>query len=129
MRLLRLPDDVQRYIIEGKLSLSHGRALLMSEDAKAQRAVAQLAIDKELSVRDTERAIKKSTGASDKAAEAKRSIILKDANMRSAETKLTRYLSTNVKINPSGKGKGGKIEIEYYGPDDLTRVFDLLIKQ
>jgi ParB family chromosome partitioning protein len=129
MRLLRLPDDVQRYIIEGKLSLSHGRALLMSEDAKAQRAVAQLAIDKELSVRDTERAIKKSTGASDKAAEAKRSIKLKDANMRAAETKLTRYLSTNVKINPSGKGKGGKIEIEYYGPDDLTRVFDLLIKQ
>jgi ParB family chromosome partitioning protein len=129
MRLLRLPNDIQRHIVEGKLSLSHGRALLMSEDPKVQREVAQIAVDKELSVRETERAIKRTAGASDKAAVAKRSIILKDANMRAAETKLTRYLSTNVKINPSGQGKGGKIEIEYYGPDDLTRVFELLMKQ
>lgn len=129
MRLLRLPNDVQRHIIEGKLSLSHGRALLMSEDPRVQREVAQIAVDKELSVRDTERAIKRAAGASDKAEAAKRSIILKDANMRAAETKLMRFLSTNVKIHPSAKGKGGKIEIEYYGPDDLARVFDLLIKQ
>lgn len=129
MRLLRLPNDVQRHIIEGKLSLSHGRALLMSEDPRVQREVAQIAVDKELSVRDTERAIKRAAGASDKAEAAKRSIILKDANMRAAETKLMRHLSTNVKIHPSPKGKGGKIEIEYYGPDDLARVFDLLIKQ
>jgi ParB family chromosome partitioning protein len=129
MRLLRLPNDIQRHIIEGRLSLSHGRALLMSEDPKVQREVAQLAVDKDLSVRDTERAIKRVAGASDKAAVAKRSIILKDANMRAAETRLTRYLSTNVKIHPSAKGKGGRIEIEYYGTDDLTRVFDLLIKQ
>ena len=129
MRLLRLPSEVQRHIIEGKLSLSHGRALLMSEDPKTQREVAQIAVDKELSVRDTERAIRRSAGASDKAETARRSIILKDANMRAAEAKLTRHLSTNVKIHPNAKGKGGKIEIEYYGPDDLTRVFDLLIKQ
>ena len=129
MRLLKLPNDIQRHIVEGKLSLSHGRALLMSEDPKIQRMVAQLAIDKDLSVRDTERAIKRLNTGSEKADAAKRSIILKDANMRAAETKLSRYLSTNVKINPGGKDKGGKIEIEYYGPDDLTRVFDLLIKQ
>jgi len=129
MRLLRLPNDVQRHIIEGKLSLSHGRALLMSEDPRIQREVAQIAVDKQLSVRDTERAIKRTSGASDKAEAAKRSIILKDANMRAAESKLTRHFSTNVKIHPGAKGKGGKIEIEYYGPDDLTRIFDLLIKQ
>jgi ParB family transcriptional regulator, chromosome partitioning protein len=129
MRLLRLPNDIQRHIIEGKLSLSHGRALLMSDDPKVQREVAQIAVDKQLSVRDTERAIKRTGGASDKAAAVRRSIISKDANMRAAETKLTRHLSTNVKINPSGQGKGGKIEIEYYGPDDLTRVFELLMKQ
>ena len=108
MRLLRLPNDIQRHIVEGKLSLSHGRALLMSEDPKIQREVAQIAVDKELSVRETERAIKRTAGASDKAAVAKRSIILKDANMRAAETKLTRHLSTNVKINPSGQRKGRK---------------------
>src|SRR3954467_15830553 len=39
MRLLKLPDDIQKHIIHGKLSLSHGRALLMSDDAKIQREV------------------------------------------------------------------------------------------
>ena len=129
MRLLKLPNDIQRHIVEGRLSLSHGRALLMTEDPKAQREVAQIAVDKGLSVRDTERAIKRVAAGVEKAAASKRSIILKDANMRAAETRLSRFLSTNVKIMPGAKGKGGRIEIEYYGPDDLTRVFDLLIKQ
>jgi ParB family chromosome partitioning protein len=129
MRLLKLPDDIQKFIIDGRLSLSHGRALLMTEDPKVQREVAKLIITKGLSVRDTERAVKRVAGSVEKAAATKRSIILKDANMRAAETRLSRFLSTNVKIVPASKGKGGKIEIEYYGPDDLTRVFDLLIKQ
>jgi ParB family chromosome partitioning protein len=129
MRLLKLPIDVQRYLVEGKLALSHGRALLMTEDPKIQREVALIVIDKGLSVRDTERAIKRLMTGVQKAAVAKRSIISKDANVRAAETRLSRLLSTNVKINPSTQNKGGKIEIEYYGPDDLTRVFDLLIKQ
>ena len=129
MRLLRLPNDVQRHITEGKLSLSHGRALLMTEDPKIQRVVAQRAVDHELSVRETERAVKRAASAAVTAAGAKRSIILKDANMRAAETRLARQYSTNVKITPSAKGTSGKIEIEYYGPDDLTRLFDLLIKQ
>jgi ParB family chromosome partitioning protein len=129
MRLLKLPNDVQQHIVEGRLSLSHGRALLMNDDPRVQREVAQLVIDKDLSVRETERAIKRAAGAVERATAAKRSIILKDANMRAAETKLSRHLSTNVRISPGGKGKGGKIEIEYYGPDDLARVFDLLIKQ
>lgn len=129
MRLLKLPNDIQRYLVEGKLALSHGRALLMTEEHGIQREVALLVIDKGLSVRDTERAIKRLMTGAQKAAVAKRSIISKDANVRAAETRLSRLLSTNVKINPSTKNKGGKIEIEYYGPDDLTRVFDLLIKQ
>src|SRR3954453_4936885 len=129
MRLLKLPNDIQRNIIEGKLTLSHGRALLMSEDPRIQREVGQKVIENDLSARETERAIKRFAGMAEKASAAKRSIILKDANMRAAETRLSRYLSTNVRIAPGGKGKGGKIEIEYYGPDDLTRVFDLLIKQ
>jgi len=129
MRLLRLPNDVQRHIIEGKLSLSHGRALLMSDDPKVQREVANDAVDRRFSVRETERAIKRVGKVVERSSAAKRSIILKDANMRAAETKLMRHLSTNVKINPSHKGQGGKIEIEYYGPDDLARVFDLLVNK
>jgi ParB family chromosome partitioning protein len=129
MRLLRLPNEIQRHIINGKLSLSHGRALLMADDANIQRAVANLAIDKEFSVRETERAVKRAAAATEHSAGTKKSIILKDANVRAAETKLMRHFSTGVKIMPSPKGAGGKIEIEYYGPDDLTRLYDLLIKE
>ena len=42
MRLLKLPNDIQRYLVEGKLALSHGRALLMTEDHGIQREVALL---------------------------------------------------------------------------------------
>jgi ParB family chromosome partitioning protein len=128
MRLLKLPNDVQRHIVEGKLSLSHGRALLMTEDPSVQRIVANTAVDLDLSVRETEKAIKRA--ATQKTAEAtkKKSIILKDANMRAAETRLMRHFSTNVKVVPNGKKAGGKIEIEYYGSEDLDRLFQLLIK-
>ena len=51
-----------------------------------------------------------------------------DANIMSAETKLRRYLGTNVHIIPDGKGTGGKIEIEYYGEIDLDRIFNSILK-
>ena len=128
MRLLKLPNDVQRHIVEGRLSLSHGRALLMIDDPKAQRLVAQRAVDQDLSVRETERAVKRAGSGSERTNSAKRSIVLKDANVRAAETRLTRHFGTNVKIMPNIKKPGGRIEIEYYGVDDLSRLFDLLVK-
>ena len=45
-----------------------------------------------------------------------------------AETRMMRHLSTNVKIVPAKKGTGGKIEIEYYGIDDLNRIYEMLTK-
>jgi ParB family chromosome partitioning protein len=59
MRLLKLPSEVQNHIIEGRLSLSHGRALLMADDPKVQRAVAKDIIERGLSVRETERTVKR----------------------------------------------------------------------
>jgi ParB family chromosome partitioning protein len=128
MRLLKLPDEVQRYIIEGKLSLSHGRALLMSDDPKIQREVAKNVIEGDLSVRETERIIKKAGSNAEKALSKRKSIVLKDANVRAAEARLTRHFSTNVKITPNTKKPGGRIEIEYYGVEDLSRLYDMLVK-
>jgi ParB family chromosome partitioning protein len=129
MRLLRLPGEIQRVIEEGRLSAGHGRALLMSDDPKVQREVANLTIDAGWSVRETERAVKKARNAKSQHVDNKgvgRSI---DANVKAAETKLMRALNTNVKIVPGKKGTGGKIEIEYYGTDDLDRVFQLITKK
>lgn len=127
IRLLRLPVEVQKYIVEGTLSLSHGRALLMTEDPKVQKAIAADAVNKGYSVRETERVVKRSSreGSGDGVAPAARQV---DPNTKSAETKLMRKLSTNVKIIPAKKGSSGKIEIEYYGVDDLDRIYQMIMK-
>lgn len=127
MRLLKLPKDVQARIVEGKLSLSHGRALLMTDDQSVQRAVASEAVERGLSVRDTERAVKRFATKPPASAPSKNLPRAVDANMKAAETKLMRKLSTNVKIVPGKKGTSGKIEIEYYGTDDLDRIYQMLI--
>jgi len=124
LRLLKLPDDIQALIEEGKLSTGHGRALLLTEDRDVQRRAARRILEKGLSVRETERHMK----AANAAVAPRKTIITKDANIRSAETKLQRVLGTNVKINPNGKDNAGRIEIEYYNLDDLDRLFQLLIK-
>ena len=127
IRLLKLPNDVQKLIIEGSLSAGHGRALLMTDDPKVQRAVAQSAVDIGLSVRETEKAVKRASRKGNQATDNKSVTVQIDPNVKSAETKLTRVLSTKVTIIPSGRRAGGKIEIEYYNTDDLDRLFTMLV--
>ena len=129
MRLLRLPTEIQRIIEEGSLSAGHGRALLMVDDPASQREVANLAIESGWSVRDIERAIRKKSSSKVQGIGKKGVSRAADANVKAAETKLMRALNTNVKIVPGKKGSGGKIEIEYYGTDDLDRLFQLIIKK
>ena len=105
----------------------HGRALLLSDDQATQKRVARAIIEKQMSVREAERAMKAAAASTSATTAPKRSIITKDANIRSAETKLMRTLGTNVKITPNGKGGAGKIEIEYYNMDDLDRLFQRLV--
>ena len=127
LRLLRLSNDLQHEIEEGNLSVGHARALLMTEDPKIRRDIANSAIENGWSVRDIEKAIKRiTTGPRIGTSNMKAERIL-DANAKVAETKLMRRLSTNVKILPGKKGIGGKIEIEYYSTDDLDRLYDLLM--
>lgn len=126
MRLLKLPDEIQKDLEEGKLSAGHGRALLMTEDPRIQKSIAKAVIEKGLSVRETEQAVKKG-GYKTLKIENKSVSRSVDPNVKVAETKLMRTLSTNVKILPAKKGKGGKIEIEYYSVDDLNRIYDVII--
>ncbi len=128
MRLLRLPGEIQRAIEEGGLSAGHGRALMMTDDPKIQRRIANEAIDNGWSVRETERAVKKAA-KSPQLVDNKQVSRTVDANVKAAETRLMRSLNTNVKIIAGKKGSGGKIEIEYYGTDDLDRIFQLLVRR
>jgi ParB family chromosome partitioning protein len=126
MRLLKLANDVQDLIAEGRLSAGHGRALLMSNDSKVQRAVANEAADRKLSVRETEKLIKRVSKGSQNV-DNKRVASNSDPNVKVAETKLMRRFGTAVKIIPGKKGTGGKIELEYYGVEDLDRIYQLLM--
>lgn len=128
IRLLRLPKEVQAFLEDGRLSAGHGRALLMTEDESVQRLVATEVIERGLSVREAERAVKRARPKSQHL-ENKGVTVAIDANVRAAETKLMRALNTSVKIRPASKGAGGKIEIEYYSTADLDRIFDLLMKK
>jgi len=127
IRLLKLPNDIQRHIVEGKLSAGHGRALLMTDDPKIQRIVANSAVDMGLSVRETEKTVKRLARKGMQTAVTKQVTTQIDPNIKSAEAKLMRTLSTKVTITPSGRRAGGKIEIEYYTIDDLDRLFQMLV--
>jgi ParB family chromosome partitioning protein len=126
MRLLKLPNDVLREIESGKISAGHGRALLMTDDPKIQRQVANSIIDYGLSVREAEKTIKR-LAKSPQNTDKKQVTRVVDANVKAAETRLMRALSTNVKIKPDKKGIGGMIEIEYYSVDDLDRIYRVII--
>jgi ParB family chromosome partitioning protein len=127
LRLLKLPSDLQKLVEEEKISAGHGRALLMTEEVELQRNIAKTIVELSLSVRETEKAIKRLNKKDSEPAENKRFSPTIDANAKAAETKLRRYFGTGVQVIPDGKGTGGKIEIEYYGEADLDRLYNLMI--
>jgi ParB family transcriptional regulator, chromosome partitioning protein len=127
LRLLRLPEDLQNLLQEEKLTTGHARALLGVDDTDIQRRVARDIIKLSLSVRETERAIKRILTGVRPSSATERTTKKNDANVRAAETKLRRRFGTQVRIMPNQKGDGGKIEIEYYNDRDLDRVYTLLM--
>ncbi len=129
LRLLKLPEDIQKLVESDKISAGHGRALLMvSDDSETQRNVANKIIEMSLSVRETEKVVKRLKRNVPQTIENKRFKPQKDADTKKAEVKLKRFLGSQVKIIPDGRGTGGKIEIEYYGESDLDRIYQIIVK-
>lgn len=127
LRLLRLPDEVQGMVREGKLSMGHARALLGLGHEAQMRALAREAVRGSLSVRATERAVRKrvSEQAPPKPPDdqARRKIIV-----RELETRLQRRLGVRVRLRPKGGQKGaGTLEIPYQSLDELDRLLHLIL--
>jgi ParB family chromosome partitioning protein len=127
IRLLRLPDDLQQLVQEGKLSGGHARTLLGTDDVATQRRIARKIVAKGLSVRETERVMQQLSRRLGKPSGGKLHGGPGDPNIKAAEAKLRRKLSTRISILPSSSRPGGKIEIEYYDDRDLDRFYDLLM--
>lgn len=122
MRLLSLPEELVSLVEEGKLTAGHARALLSLKDTRQQLAVAQKVINLQLSVRQTEAMCKKLS----KAVKAPEPKPVEVDYLAECEKTLSRRLGRGVKI-VSGKRKG-KIELEYYGQEDLQRLYEALAR-
>jgi ParB family chromosome partitioning protein len=122
LRLLTLPDDVQDYVRDGKLSAGHARALIGSP--KASELAAQI-VAKGLSVREVERlmkaqeSVKPSVPKAPKGAE-------KDADTRALEGDLSANLKMPVRIEHSAGAESGELVIRYGSLDDLDRLCRIL---
>src|SRR5919202_1299205 len=126
LRLLRLPEDIQQLLSEEKLTAGHARALLGVDDEEIQRKVARNIIEQSLSVRETERAIKRIIAGANPSQATMPAQKQDDPNVKAAEIKLRRRFGTQVRVIQSTTGTGGKIEIEYYSDSDLNRIYQLL---
>lgn len=120
MRLLQLPKKIQDLLSQGKLSVGHGKVLLGVSERKQQMKLAVEIIEKNLTVREAEKAamrLQKQKKVQPKTKEP-------DYEMADIEDRLRQLLGTKVKIK---KGRrGGKIEIDFYSGDELDRLLEIL---
>lgn len=125
MRLLKLSDAVQQMVIDDLLTTGHARALLGIDDPEKQYATAQKIFDEKLSVRETEKLIKKMQNEKKNALKKEEPVDPKmDIIYQDLEEKLKNILGTKVIINKKN-AKKGSIEIEYYSPEELDRIIEL----
>ncbi|MDD5425209.1 MAG: ParB/RepB/Spo0J family partition protein [candidate division Zixibacteria bacterium] len=116
LRLLNLPESVQDLVRDSRLTEGHARAILTMTSEKEMLAMADSIINHTLSVRQVEKAVRH---------QKKRRLVPKKKlpELMEIENYLKQLLGTAVKITPGLKR--GKIEIEYYGNEDLERLLEI----
>jgi ParB family transcriptional regulator, chromosome partitioning protein len=120
LRLLNLPIEIQRHLIQGKISTGHARAILAAKGLQQQLNLCQKVIQKGLSVRETEALtnpqLKRRPGSD----------VIKDQHLIEQEQVLQNILATKVRIHHSKKR--GKVIIDYYSLEDLDRIINKIKK-
>ena len=129
LRLLKLDERVRRMVVEDKIKSGHARALLSIKDGELQYETALQIFDGNLTVRETEKLVKKLL-EEPKPSKKEDVEINKQLQIiyEQYEEKLKNKLGTKVKINQKNNGKG-KIEIEYYSADDFDRIIEAITQK
>ncbi len=122
LRLLTLPDRIQDYLSRSVISTGHAKAILSFTNRNDQLRFTEFIVKKGSSVRETELLAKRWGLKKGK----RKSVESKDVAIRDIELRLQRTLGTKVRIQE--EKKGGKIVVEYYSADDLTRILELVEK-
>jgi ParB family transcriptional regulator, chromosome partitioning protein len=127
IRLLGLHLDIQMLVAQGRISVGHAKAILAIKDHETQLLVADQVIRRQLTVRATEKLtqsllndVAQGSGNAKKSTQTREV----DIQVRAITNRLREHLATHVAIHHSSKK--GKIEIEYYGDEDLQRLIELL---
>ncbi len=134
LRLLRLTPFVQEKLRENEITYGHARAIVAIKESNLQKEATNFIIEKQLSVRETEKYIQKLVDETKKKELEKYIKLLQEDDEetnekynpfhREIQERLQSMLGTKVLIS-SGKKKG-KIEIEYYSEDELGRIIELI---
>lgn len=119
LRLLSLPKETMKLVADGALSAGHARAILGLNNKELIREVAEEVVSERLSVRQTE-ALIKSLNKPKKEPKAKEK---RDRFYDEVELAVSETLARNVKV--VNKGKGGRLEIEFFDEDDLKKLAKL----
>jgi len=119
LRLLKLPEKVQTYLQEGKLTAGHAKALLALDSDEEIVNMAEAFVIGAVTVRSAEEMTKSRAGRT-----ARKAPVGTDPNVADAEQRLQRALGTKVRIKRSSEGKG-RIEVEFYSDEELQRLFEL----
>ncbi len=126
MRLLKLDEQIQNMLIQGVITSGHARALLSLEDNALQLKAAKEILDKKLSVRETERLVKRmQKEASGEKKEEKKPDETLALIYQNLEDRMKSVMGTKVSIHNKDKNKG-RIEIEYYSEAELERIVEMI---
>lgn len=127
VRLLQLPQEIQDMIASRRLSAGHARALLKFDEEQIQREIASRCVVEGWSVRQIEE-FTRAKPPSQRKAKTKPTDASLDPNVKFAVQELERVLGTRVRI-VERTGGAGRIEIDYYNPDDLSRVYERIMHE
>ena len=123
LRLLKLPQEIQRSVQKDELSMGHARALLAVNDAQIQKKIWEKTVKNKLSVRKVEKLVKdfQEDKTKEKSAKPRRSVFI-----QKVEEDLRELFGTKVVVR--SKKEGGSVDIEFYSPEDLNRLLEIFEK-
>ena len=124
MRLLDLDPQVQTWVVQDLLSVGHAKVLLGLKVHEEQRLLAEKILRQSSTVRTTERMVARQLGKLGGTRRRKHAETVSSTALKDLENRLQQHLATHVTIHHGEKR--GRIEIEFYGSDDLQRVIGAL---
>ncbi len=123
LRLLKLPDEIQKHLMIGEITMGHARAILGLDSSSAQMALARKVVDEGLSVRSCEQMVCNRAKRSERQRKSSRAVKLDPSRRRLVED-LQRRFGTKVDLQQSRRG--GKVVIHYYSDRELDRIIQVI---